>query len=92
MSFGGTFEPCAQVVLQSIGKLGHEENKRYSQLLSKELESRLSIPADRAYIFFHDVCMFYYFKKIYFFFKFFFNQLRSKDFSLVIMEQLSKNY
>ena len=71
MSFGGTFEPCAQVVLQSIGKLGHEENKRYSQLLSKELESRLSIPADRAYIFFHDVMHVLLFEKNLFFLNFF---------------------
>ena len=55
MSFGGSFEPCAQVLMQSIGRLGPEENKKYSAILSQELEIKLGIPANRAYIFFHDV-------------------------------------
>ena len=52
---GGTFEPCAQIVMQSIGRLGVEENKRYSESIANELESKLGIPKNRAYIFYHDV-------------------------------------
>ena len=55
ISFGGSFDPCALIELQSIGRLGLEENKKYSQILSKELEIKLNIPPNRAYILFHDV-------------------------------------
>ncbi len=54
MSFGGSSEPCAQVVLQSIGRLGVEENKTYSRVIADELQ-KLGIGPDRQYIFFHDV-------------------------------------
>ena len=55
MSFGGTFQPCAQVLLQSIGRLGVEENKVYSAAIASELEKWLGIQPNRSYIFFHDV-------------------------------------
>ena len=41
--------------MQSIGRLGVEENKRYSESIANELESKLGIPKNRAYIFYHDV-------------------------------------
>ncbi len=55
MSFGGTFEPCAQVLLQSIGRLGVEENKKYSLEIANFLQDKFGIPSNRSYIFFHDV-------------------------------------
>ncbi len=54
MSFGGSFEPCAQVLLQSIGRLGVEENKTYSRVIADELQ-KLGVAPDRQYIYFHDV-------------------------------------
>jgi hypothetical protein len=41
--------------MQSIGRLGLEENKRYSEAIANELELKLGIPKNRAYIFYHDV-------------------------------------
>ena len=58
MSFGGSFEPCAQVLVQSVGRLGVEENKAYSKAIFADLESKLGIAPNRAYIFFHDVNFF----------------------------------
>ena len=56
MSFGGNgTDPCAQVLLQSIGRLGIEENKSLSKLIAHELETKLGIAPNRQYIFFHDV-------------------------------------
>ena len=52
---GGSFEPCAQIVLTSIGKLGVEENKQYSAQIAALLESSLGVPKNRAYIFFQEV-------------------------------------
>ena len=55
MTFGTSDAPCAQVLLQSIGKLGVEENKVYSQKLCTAIEAKLGIASNRLYIFFHDV-------------------------------------
>ena len=35
MSFGGSFDPCAQIVLLSIEKLGLEENKNTAKYFQK---------------------------------------------------------
>lgn len=53
MSFGGTNEPCAYVILMSIGRLGLEENKMHSKAIMTELE-KIGIPANRVYIYFQD--------------------------------------
>lgn len=58
MTFGHSDLPCAQVLMQSIGKLGVEENKVYSNKLCTALEDKLGIPPNRLYIFFHDVNIF----------------------------------
>ena len=47
MGFGGTTEPCAQVHLTSIGKLGELENKRISQGVAAFMQTHLGVPSDR---------------------------------------------
>ncbi|XP_069820163.1 macrophage migration inhibitory factor-like [Dendropsophus ebraccatus] len=55
MSFGGTTEPCALCSLKSIGKIGGQQNKEYTKLLSDTLTKELHIPPNRVYITFVDL-------------------------------------
>ncbi|GMH43619.1 hypothetical protein BSKO_11541 [Bryopsis sp. KO-2023] len=55
MSFGGTEDPCAYAELISIGKLGLEENKKISAVLSECVSVKLGVPSNRFYIKFVDV-------------------------------------
>lgn len=55
MMWGGEEGPCAIAVLMSIGKLGVEENKKYSKILSDHVNKNLGISPDRMYIGFQDV-------------------------------------
>lgn len=54
MSWGGTDDPCALLDILSIGKLGREENKKHSAVLSDYVGKHLGIDKDRMYITFHD--------------------------------------
>ncbi|CAF0742843.1 unnamed protein product [Brachionus calyciflorus] len=53
LTFAGTSEPCAYVILMSIGQLGVEENKKHSKAIMDELE-KIGIPPNRMYIVFND--------------------------------------
>ncbi|XP_063769065.1 macrophage migration inhibitory factor [Pseudophryne corroboree] len=55
MSFGGSTEPCALCSLKSIGKIGGQQNKNYTKLLSDTLNKELHVPADRVYFNFVDL-------------------------------------
>ena len=55
MVWGGEDGPCAIAVLMSIGKLGVEENKKYSKILSDHVEKHLGVTPKRMYIGFQDV-------------------------------------
>ena len=57
MTFGGTKGPCAYVSVMSIGHLGIEENKKYSNVFMAELE-KIGIPSTRVYIYFQDALPF----------------------------------
>jgi phenylpyruvate tautomerase len=54
LSFGGTFDPCAYGELMSIGRIGIEENKKFSNEIMSLLEARLGVPPTRFYITFND--------------------------------------
>lgn len=45
MSFGGTIEPCAN--LMSIGALGVEQNKKHAKVLFALVEKELGVKNDR---------------------------------------------
>lgn len=53
MTWNSTNEPCANVSVLSIGKLGVEENKRHSNAIMTEL-NKIGIPSTRMYIHFID--------------------------------------
>lgn len=47
--FGGSGDkPCGFGILSSIGKISHEENKKYSRGLCAHFEQKLGIPQDRS--------------------------------------------
>ena len=54
MTFGESTEPCAYVTLLSIGRLGVEENKRYSKAIMEALQTELGISPLKCFIFFND--------------------------------------
>ena len=54
MTFGASSEPCANITLSSIGRLGVEENKRYSKAIMESLEKDLGISPLRCFIFYND--------------------------------------
>ncbi|XP_072024776.1 macrophage migration inhibitory factor-like [Amphiura filiformis] len=54
MSFAGTQEPCAFVNCISIGKIGKEENKCYTEKIT-ELLGSIGVAKDRMYVSFSDV-------------------------------------
>jgi len=54
MMWGGEEGPCAIAVLMSIGKLGVQENKEYSRILSEHVQKQLGVSPDRMYIEFQD--------------------------------------
>jgi len=43
----GTFEPCAYGIVMAIGKLGVEENIKYSNEIMKFFETKLDISPKR---------------------------------------------
>ncbi len=47
MALGGTSEPCANIQVTSIGKLGVEENKMISKAIFDLIQTSLNIPDDR---------------------------------------------
>ncbi|NXS29500.1 MIF factor, partial [Pomatostomus ruficeps] len=47
MFSGGSTDPCAMCFLYSIGKIGEQEDKVYSELLCTMLNKQLKIPSDR---------------------------------------------
>lgn len=47
LSFGGSTEAAANCLLMSIGKLGLEENKKHSKVLSAHLEKTLGVSPNR---------------------------------------------
>ena len=47
MGFGGTRDPCAMIEVNSIGKLGIEENKAISKAIFDLIKSKLNIPNTR---------------------------------------------
>ncbi|XP_041456406.1 macrophage migration inhibitory factor-like [Lytechinus pictus] len=53
MSFGGSTEPCAIANVTSIGKLGVEENKVLTQVITTEM-LKIGVNADRMYVVFRD--------------------------------------
>lgn len=53
ISMGESDEPCALVSINSIGRLGVEENKKHSEVIGNELE-KLGISAHNAFIFFNE--------------------------------------
>ncbi|KFP65162.1 Macrophage migration inhibitory factor [Cariama cristata] len=56
MSFGGSTDPCAMCFLYSIGKIGEQENKIYSKLLSLcSQQLTLSVFPFRIYVSFFDI-------------------------------------
>lgn len=55
MAFGGTTDPCAMCTVCSIGKIGIEENKKYSATIAEKLNGSLKIDPARIYMRFHDV-------------------------------------
>ncbi|NWT83430.1 MIF factor, partial [Lanius ludovicianus] len=55
MIFGGSTDPCAMCFLYSIGKIGEQENKVYSNLLCDLLIKQLKIPSDRFFISIFDI-------------------------------------
>lgn len=50
---GGSNEPCANVTVKSIGRLGVEENIKYSAAIAGELE-KIGIEPKNAFIFFQE--------------------------------------
>ena len=54
MAFGGSPEPCANVTINAIGRLGVEENKRYSGAIMESLRRHLGIDPTRCFIFFNE--------------------------------------
>ena len=55
MTFGGTHEPTGLAILQSIGCISREENKRWSKILFPYIEQSLGIPLDRLFLIFVDL-------------------------------------
>lgn len=53
MSMGGGDEPCASVILMSIGRLGVEENRKHSEAIAAELK-KIGIASDKAFIYFQE--------------------------------------
>lgn len=47
MTYGGSTEPCAMCTLNSIGKIGVEENKEHTKVLTEKISSELGVPARR---------------------------------------------
>ncbi|ELU07773.1 hypothetical protein CAPTEDRAFT_221346 [Capitella teleta] len=54
MTFGGTTGRCALCTLYCIGKIGQEENKRYTAALMEKINRELKIDVDRMYIYYVD--------------------------------------
>ncbi|XP_072019787.1 macrophage migration inhibitory factor-like [Amphiura filiformis] len=54
MSFAGTQEPCALVLARSIGKIGKDENKGYTEKLT-ELLGSIGVAKNRMYVVFEDL-------------------------------------
>jgi len=54
MMWGGEEGPCAMAELMSIGRLGIEENKKYSKILSEHVEKHLGVASNRMYIEFQE--------------------------------------
>lgn len=50
---GENQEPCAYVLIRSIGRLGVEENKNHSYVIANELE-KIGISPQNAFIFFQE--------------------------------------
>nr|ANB86946.1 macrophage migration inhibitory factor [Paracentrotus lividus] len=53
MSFAGSTDPCAVVNVMSIGKLGVEENKVITKIVTGEM-AKIGVNADRMYVMFRD--------------------------------------
>ncbi len=45
--FGGSNEPCAVCILTSIGRIGKEENIKYTEALMEKLSTDLKISKER---------------------------------------------
>jgi len=54
LSFAGTFEPAAQLVITSLDNINPEKNEAYSATLFKFFKDKLGVPGDRAYVVFND--------------------------------------
>ena len=50
----GTSEPCAQLTLTSVGKLGEEENGKHVAAINACVSEQLKVPIDRVLIHFFD--------------------------------------
>ncbi|CAL8142587.1 unnamed protein product [Orchesella dallaii] len=56
LSWGGNDgdEPCAQVVIMSVGHMGAEENKRHAKAITEKIQSSLGITPTKLCIHFQD--------------------------------------
>ncbi|XP_071479713.1 macrophage migration inhibitory factor-like [Diadema antillarum] len=52
--FGGSSDPCAMVNVTSIGKLGLEENKNLTKVITAAM-AKMNVAADRMYVLFRDI-------------------------------------
>ncbi|XP_077996060.1 macrophage migration inhibitory factor-like [Glandiceps talaboti] len=55
MSYAGTCDPCAFMVLSSIGRLGRDKNKECSERIMRYITDALGIPGDRMYLQFRNM-------------------------------------
>jgi len=55
LSFGCSYQPCAIVTLSSVGRLGPEQNKIFSEVIMQVLEEHVGIIPYLTYIIFQDV-------------------------------------
>ena len=55
MTFGGTHEPTALIVLHSIGNISRDENKKWSSLIFPHIQASLGISPDRVFLIFVDL-------------------------------------
>ncbi|KIJ22737.1 hypothetical protein M422DRAFT_30665 [Sphaerobolus stellatus SS14] len=54
LTFAGTFDPAALLVITSLDNISPEKNEKYSEAFFNFFQEKLGVSGDRAYITFYD--------------------------------------